>query len=40
MKIGTAMLDYIYNFARKLGCDFISLIAEKDNVIGQNFMRV
>ena len=37
MKIGTAMLDYIYNFAKELGCDFISLIAEKDNVIGQKF---
>lgn len=37
MKIGTAMLDYIYNFAKDLGCDFISLIAEKDNVIGQKF---
>lgn len=37
MKIGTAMLNYIYNFAKELGCDFISLIAEKDNVIGQKF---
>lgn len=37
MKIGTAMLEYIYNYAKELGCDFISLIAEKDNIIGQKF---
>ncbi len=37
IKIGTTMLDYIYNYAKELGCDFISLIAEKDNVIGQKF---
>ena len=37
MKIGTKMLDYIYEFAKSLGCDFISLIAEADNVIGQQF---
>lgn len=37
MKIGTAMLDYICNYAKELGCDFISLIAEKDNAIGQKF---
>lgn len=36
-KIGTAMLDYIYNYAEYLGCDFISLIAEEDNLIGQKF---
>ena len=37
MKIGTKMLDYIYEFAKSLGCDFISLIAKADNVIGQQF---
>ncbi len=37
MKIGTFMLDYIYEFAKNLGCDFISLIAEQNNVIGQKF---
>lgn len=37
MKIGTAMLDYIYNYAKKLRCDFIALIAEDDNTIGQQF---
>ena len=37
IKIGKTMLDYIYNYAKELGCDFISLIAEKDNVIGQKF---
>lgn len=37
MKIGTAMLDYIYNYAKDLGCSFISLIAEKDNIIAQKF---
>lgn len=36
-KIGTAMLEYIYTYAKNLGCDFISLIAEKDNIIGQKF---
>ncbi len=37
MKIGTVMLDYIYNYAKELGCDFISLIAETDNIVGQQF---
>ena len=37
MKIGTAILDYICKYAKELGCDFISLIAEKDNLIGQKF---
>lgn len=36
-KIGTAMLDYIYNYAKNLRCDFIALIAETDNIIGQRF---
>lgn len=31
------MLDYIYNYAKKLRCDFIALIAEDDNTIGQQF---
>lgn len=37
MKIGTAMLDYIYNYAKDLECDFICLIAEKNNIPGQKF---
>lgn len=37
MKVGTAIMDYIYEYAKNLNCDFISLIAEKDNVIGQQF---
>ena len=37
MKIGTKMLDYIYEYAKSLECDFISLIAESDNIIGQKF---
>jgi len=37
MKIGTKMLEYIYNYAKDLGCDFISLIAETDNIPAQQF---
>ena len=37
MKIGTKILDYIYEFAKSLECDFISLIAETDNITGQQF---
>jgi len=37
MKIGSIMLDYIYDYAKSLNCDFISLIAEKDNVAAQRF---
>lgn len=37
MKVGTKMLDYIYNLAKNLKCDFIALIAESDNIIGQQF---
>lgn len=36
-KIGTAMLKYIYEYAENLGCEFISLIAEKENNVGQKF---
>lgn len=36
-KIGTRMFDYIYDFAKKLDCDFVSLIAETENVVAQNF---
>ena len=36
-KIGTRMFDYIYDFAKKLDCDFISFIAETENVVAQNF---
>ena len=31
------MLNHIYEYAKKLDCGFIDLIAEKDNVIGQKF---
>lgn len=36
-KIGTAILDYIYHYAKDLECDFIALIAESDNTVGQKF---
>lgn len=36
-KIGTKMFKYIYEFAKKNSCDFISLVAEKDNKIAQSF---
>ncbi len=36
-KVGTHLLDYIYNYAKSLGCDFIALIAEKDNISAQKF---
>lgn len=36
-KIGTKMFEYIYQFAKQNNCDFISLIAEKDNTIAQSF---
>lgn len=36
-KIGTAIMQYIYDYAKSLDCDFIALIAEKNNVIGQKF---
>lgn len=36
-KIGTKMFNYIYDFAKKLDCDFIALMAEKDNIIAQSF---
>ena len=37
MKIGTEMLNYIYKYAKQLDCEFIALITEKDNEIGQKF---
>lgn len=36
-KIGTQMFDYIYQFAKNNNCNFISLIAETDNIIAQAF---
>lgn len=36
-KVDTHLLDYIYNYAKSLGCDFIALIAEKDNTVGKKF---
>lgn len=36
-KIGTKMFEYIYEYAKNNGCNFISLIAEKDNKIAQSF---
>ena len=36
-KIGTKILNYIYEYAQELNCDFISLIAESDNLVGQQF---
>ena len=31
------MFDYIYEFAKDHNCDFISLIAQKDNKVAQAF---
>ena len=31
------MFEYIYEFAKKNDCEFISLIADTDNVIAQSF---
>lgn len=31
------MLEYIYNYAHDLGCDFIALLSEKDNITAQRF---
>lgn len=36
-KIGTRLLNYIYEYANKLECQFIALIAESDNVVAQRF---
>ncbi len=36
-KIGTKMFEYIYEFAKKNNCDFISLIAEETNTVAQAF---
>ena len=36
-KIGTKMFEYIYDFAKKNDCDFISLIAETENEVAQSF---
>lgn len=36
-KIGTKMFEYIYEFAKKSNCDFISLIAENNNKVAQSF---
>ena len=36
-KIGTEMFRYIDFFAKENNCDFITLIAESDNVIAQKF---
>ena len=36
-KVGTKMFEYIYEFAKKNDCEFISLIADTDNVIAQSF---
>ena len=36
-KIGTKMFEYIYQFAKQNKCDFICLIAERDNIVAQSF---
>lgn len=36
-KIGTKMFEYIYEYAKNNGCDFISLIALNDNKVAQSF---
>lgn len=30
-KVGTALLNYVYDYAKKLNCDFVALIADSDN---------
>lgn len=37
MKVGTKILDYIYEYAKKLDCVFVALLAEKDNIVAQQF---
>ena len=36
-KVGTELLKYINNFAKEKDCQFIALLAEKDNLIAQQF---
>ena len=36
-KIGTKILEYIFNFAESHNCDFISLFAETSNKAAQSF---
>lgn len=36
-KIGTQMFEYIYKFAKENNCEFISLIAETENIGAQYF---
>ena len=31
------MFEYIHKFAKQNNCDFISLIAETDNIVAQSF---
>lgn len=37
MKVGTKILDYIYEYVKKLDCVFVALLAEKDNIVAQQF---
>lgn len=37
MKIGIKILDYIYEYTKKLDCVFVALLAEKDNIVAQQF---
>lgn len=37
MKVGTKILDYIYEYVKKLDCVFVVLLAEKDNIVAQQF---
>ncbi len=36
-RIGTKMFEYIYEFAKENNCEFISLIAERNNTTAQSF---
>lgn len=36
-KVGTKMFEYIYEFAKKNDCEFISLIVETNNIVAQSF---
>lgn len=37
MRVGTKLLEYIYEYGKSLDCAFIALLAEKDNISAQQF---
>ncbi len=38
-KIGTKLFQYIENMAKKMNCEFICLLAEKDNIAANEFYK-